>query len=143
MTNMSAQNINVVPMESLESLERLAHAVYNDPTTDVSRETINEWLFNSFMFGYEALLNGVAVGWAYATILGGAYFLDGCNIKVNPFIASKMGKMVCKDLFNIYKTQIILTYHKKEEKHATALAKRIGFKWLLQLQDIIFFYKVN
>ena len=141
METVGTQTINIVPMDSYESLARLADAVYNDPTTDVSRETINEWLFSSFVFGYEALLDGVAVGWSYCTLIGGGYFLDGCNIKVNPFIASKMGKMICEDLRNIYNCKIVLTYHKEKEKHATVLAKRIGFQRLFKLQDTVFFYK--
>jgi hypothetical protein len=142
MQSINGDKVKIIPMDSLESLERLANAVHNDISTKISLKIINERLYNLFYCGYEAIVDGVAVGWSYSKCDAGIFSLDGCNAGVSIFVASKMGKMVCVELFS-EGIETILSMHKTKQRNTTALIKRIGFKKLLSAEDRTLFYKVK
>ena len=139
---LSTQNISIEKMDSLESLERLANAIYIDKTTELSEEDIKQILWDTFILGYEVSVDGVACGWSFAKKIDWCYTLDGYNRGVSIFVASKMGKMVCSDLFNLG-CDVILSMHKTNHREITALIKRIGFKELLLSGEKTIFYKVR
>jgi hypothetical protein len=142
MQSINGDEVKIIPMDSIESLERLANATYNDISTETSLKIINERLYRLFYCGYEAIVGDVAVGWSYSKCDAGIFTLDGCNAGVSIFVASKMGKMVCAELFS-GGIETILSMHKAKQRHVTALIKRIGFKKLLSAEDRTLFYKVK
>jgi hypothetical protein len=142
MQSINGDEVKIVPMDSIESLERLANAIHNEGSTKGTLEQINEKLYEIFYCGYEAIVGGIPVGWSYSKRDAGIFTLDGCNAGVNIFVASKMGKMVCAELFG-EGIETILSMHKTKDKHITALIKRIGFRKLLSAEDRTLFYKVK
>ena len=80
-----------------------------------------------FLFGYEIFEDNKRVGVVFALKVGEMYSVDGYNESGGIFSAAKAGKKVAKRLLKDY-TEAIYTTHRIEEKAATALTKRIGFK---------------
>jgi hypothetical protein len=139
----STDKLKIVPMDSLESLERLISAIHDYHIDEFSPEIINKTIYDTFFCGYEAWIDGVAVGWSYASCIDGVFTLDGYNTTKHIFIASKMGKAICNYLFNRKNVGVIFTMHKTNLRPVTVLAKRIGFRTLMNVGDKTLFYKVK
>ena len=132
-----APEIKIYP---LTNIFNLCYGVINYSRNTLSYEEIYTYLNKYYTLGYEVSVDGVPKGWAYALRINDLYTLDGHNYGVSIFTASKMGKMVCDDLFKEY---TIFTAHYSEEEHLDALVKRIGFKKHGILQDITVFYRTK
>lgn len=124
--DMDNQDINKIEIVPLSNTEYLCEMAYKYERNTSSLKEIQEIIHNHYILGYEVTVNGLLCGVAYATKFDGFYLLDGHNRGVSIFTASKMGKMVCHDLFDSY-TDIVYSVHDSDEKHLDLLLKRIGF----------------
>ena len=137
-----SQNLQI---KRLTNLENLCTAILRDKKhldQDYDLEFIRGKINETFVIGYEGWIDGKCKGWAYSLNMDGLYTLDGHNEGVSVFFASKMGKMILKELFEKY-TDLVVTAHKTADEPLNALAKRTGFKKMTEFEDKILFYKVK
>ena len=117
----------------------LCNACFQYDRNTLSLEEITEKFSKWYVLGYEVWQDGQIKGWSYALKVNGIYTLDGINNGVSVFSASRAGKMVAKALFKDH-TDFIITGHDVDQKELDILAKRVGFKHLLNYEDRTLFY---
>ena len=124
------KGISLLP---LKDREYLLNFVANDKTLDFTYETAESEFFREghFVFGYEVFNNNIRCGVAFALVYDDLYTLDGYNESSYFFMAVLAGKAVVDKLFLKY-TDVAFTEHEIDNKMATLLAKRVGFKQFTQ-----------
>ena len=125
-------------IKSLTNFSELCKMAYEYEKNTLSLEEITEKLTDWYVLGYEAWVDGEIKGFAFSLLVNNLYTLDGYNEGVSIFTAAKMGRMVCKDLFDNY-TDRIMTFHFSNQNRLHALVKRIGFKEAMTVGDRIIF----
>ena len=126
-------------IKDLTNFSELCNMAFRYERNTLSLNEVTDRLTEWYVLGYEVWVDGKIKGFSFALLVNGIYTLDGYNEGVSVFTASKMGKMVCRDLFSAGITDVIYTAHYTDELASHALVKRIGFKKTRLLGDRTYF----
>lgn len=131
----SSKEIRITPIVDLEELAQAITRHYeSEQTIEQSRNIIN----NGFVFGYRCQ-EGDALGFCYILNSNGIYILDACNKGLKMFLALSVVKKVIKEAFEKI-TDCVTCVYKKDDIGSSIIRKRLGFKYLLTIQDKSLFF---
>lgn len=135
---MTEKNNSIIEIKSLTNVNNLCLYCHKYEANGLKFEEVEETVKKHLVLGYEVVVDGAIVGYAYSLGYGNIYTLDGNNCGGSIFLAARAGSFVVRDLFSKY-TDVIYTAHKKTNKVLHALVRRIGFRYLADYEDFTIF----
>lgn len=117
------------------SLNEIAVEAFNYKHNTKSLGEHKDYLHDHLVEAFGVYRDGVLGGYVFSMKVDDKYTMDGYHSGADSFSAVKAGRLLCERLFKI--TDEIWTSHKKTERSATAVCKRIGFTPLCTVDDNI------
>lgn len=133
-----------VELRSLEDLEYLRELAFNYDRNTMSREELKAYLDEHLFLGYEVWKDEKRIGVTFSMLFENVdkdgkrtkiYTIDGYNDGASARVSISIGIYMLGEMFEY--TPIVYVCFEKTEKSVMKLAKRLGFKPVIEDERVI------